>query len=314
MPAERVRQIAAQAPAPRRRVTWRRALVVLAPVAAAAALAAAFLPRGGAPTVATEETLGDVTRSGVLAPLGTDAAPAPSAKATAGSEFRLAPAAPPTSQTRAQDYSATLTLRLPTANAVSKATTRALQITASLGGYPQTVRVNAGGKDGEAYLVLKVPRHRVQDAVRRLGALGTIVGENVSIQDLQAGVDTTSRTIARLQKKLVELRAQTQTEELTKQIATLTTRVERLQRQRAATLRSAQFATVELQLATPPAAAPSEDEDGPLHGLVVAFTWIGIGAVYALALGAPLALLVALGWFLGRGWRRRREERLLSRP
>ena len=38
---------------------------------------------------------------------------------------------------------------------------------------------------------LKVPRSRVQDAIRRLGALGTIVGENVSIQDLQAGIDTT---------------------------------------------------------------------------------------------------------------------------
>ncbi len=55
---------------------------------------------------------------------------------------------------------------------------------------------------------------------------------------------------------------------------------------------------------------PSEDEDGPLHGLGVAFTWIGIGAVYALALGTPVVLLSLLGWFLvARGLRRRREER-----
>ena len=53
--------------------------------------------------------------------------------------------------------------------------------------------------------------------------------------------------------------------------------------------------------------------NGPLHGLVVAFKWIGIGAVYAIALGTPLVLLIALGWFLARGMRRRREEALLSR-
>ena len=46
---------------------------------------------------------------------------------------------------------------------------------------------------------------------------------------------------------------------------------------------------------------------------LVAFRWIGIGAVYAIALGTPLVLLVMLGWFLARGMRRRREEALLSR-
>ncbi len=311
---ERVRQIAAQAPAPRSRVTWRRALVVLVPVAAAAALAAAFLPRGsnegGNETAAIERSLPHAAKSRTQAQdfsLG-----APSAKVVAGSA--LSPTTPPPSGTRAQRYSATLTLRLPTANAVSAATTRALRIVASLGGYPQTVRVDAARKDANAYLVVKVPRSRVQDAVRRLGALGTVVGENVSIQDLQAGVDTTSRTIARLQTKVNGLRAQPQTDEVKSQIASLAHRLERLRLARAATLRAAQYATVELRLATPPAAAPQEHENGPLHGLGVVFGWIAIGAVYALALGTPLALLVLLGWLLFRGIRRRREERLLSSP
>ena len=54
---------------------------------------------------------------------------------------------------------------------------------------------------------------------------------------------------------------------------------------------------------------------GPLHGLGVAFRWIGIGAVYALALGAPLA--AARSGSPGsrvRAIRRRREDALLSRP
>ena len=98
------------------------------------------------------------------------------------------------------------------------------------------------------------------------------------------------------------------------QIDTLSSRIENLQRQRAATIRAAYFATVKLHMETPPAAPPpAENGNGPLHGLGVAFRWIGIGAVYALALGTPLVLLLALLWFLARGLRRRREEALLSR-
>ena len=53
---------------------------------------------------------------------------------------------------------------------------------------------------------------------------------------------------------------------------------------------------------------------GPLHGLVVALRWIGIAAIYVLALGAPALLLVGLGWLAVRTIRRRRENALLSRP
>jgi hypothetical protein len=152
--------------------------------------------------------------------------------------------------------------------------------------------------------------------VQKLGALGTIVGANVSIQDLQAGIDTTARTIDRLQAQLAELRTQTQTEDVLAQIETLSNRIENLQRQRAATIRAAYFATVKLHMETPPKATPPPAEQGgsgPLHGLGVAFRWLGIGAVYALALGTPVVLLLVLLWFLARGVRRRREEALLSR-
>jgi hypothetical protein len=106
-----------------------------------------------------------------------------------------------------------------------------------------------------------------------------------------------------------------QTEDVVAQIESLEQRIENLQRQRAATIRAAAFATVKLHMETPPPATPPAEESGtgPLHGLGVAFRWIGIGAVYALALGTPLVLLMALGWFLARGLRRRREEALLSR-
>jgi hypothetical protein len=157
-----------------------------------------------------------------------------------------------------------------------------------------------------------VPRNRVQDAIQRLSALGTITGEQVDVQDVQAGLNATDRTIERLQRQLRALRAQKQTPQVEQSIKSITARVERLQRQAAATTRSTRFATIRLHLQTPQAAAPHRHATGPLHGLGVAFTWIGIGAVYALALGLPLAALLALAWFGTRTLRRRREDALLS--
>jgi hypothetical protein len=40
---------------------------------------------------------------------------------------------------------------------------------------------------------------------------------------------------------------------------------------------------------------------------------VGIGAVYALAVGGPFVVLLALVWLAARLVRRRREEALLSR-
>jgi len=323
---ERVRRLAADAPASRRRFTWKRALVVAIAVAGLAAVAGVLGTRDGGQRSATQPPK-DIAAS---VPFGESAqglgaadqrAPAPKAaagsipNATTGSAFEFA-AVPPPSATNAQRYSATLSLRLKDSAAVSEATNKALRIAAAMGGHPTAVNVDAARKNGEAYLVLKVPRSRVQEAIQKLGALGTIVGANVSIQDLQAGIDTTARTIDRLQAQLAELRTRTQTEDVLAQSDTLSRRIENLQRQRAATIRAAYFATVKLHMETPPKPiAPTAEDNGtgPLHGLGVAFRWIGIGAVYALALGTPLVLLLVLAWLLARVMRRRREEALLGR-
>jgi hypothetical protein len=309
---ERIRLVAAQAPPPRRTITWRRALVVVVPVALAVGAAIAFLPRSERPAADTPpaaesqpfENAGAAPTLSPVAPTATDAAKA--------GATRLTPTAPPPDTGRAQRYSATLELRVPSASAVSGTTTRALRIVDDLGGYPTRVDVDARQEAGSAYLRLRVPRARVQEAVRRLGALGTIVAADVSIQDLQVGVDAAGQQIARLQERLATLRAQPQTEEVQRQVAALTAQIERKQRARAATLASAQLALVELRIATPPEAVDESDGNGPLHGLGVIFRWTGIVAVYAVAIAVPIAALVALGWLLARRVGRRREERLLS--
>jgi hypothetical protein len=309
---ERVRLIAAAAPPERRSpFTRRRLFAVLVPVAAAAAIAV-VATRPTHHSAAVQPIAVDqmpTTSPGEGTVLQSKAAGAPSDSASRSS--KLAPVGP--SATRPQKYSASLTLRVHNATAVSNATKRAVAIVTGLGGYVVSAHVNAGSAAASSDIVLKVPKTNVRRAIARLSDLGTITAEQVDIQDLEAGIATTDRTMQRLQRRLAALRAQPSTPTILRQIAALTTRIERLQRTEAATLRAARYATVSLHLATPAPVEPKHHGHGPLHGLGVAFAWIGIGAVYGLALGVPALLLLGLVWLGVRTIRRRRENVLLSR-
>jgi len=284
---ERVRAIAAQASSPRRVFTWRRALVVALPAAAAIA-AALVVTRPAEHHAAATETL--VAQSAIR-----KAAPATVHGAAADS---LAPLSTPA---RVQRYNASLSLRVHDVNDVSDSVKTVQRITVSLGGFPVSIVAGTHGREASADLVVKVPRARVQEAIRRFAALGTIVGEDVHVQDLQAGINATDRTIGRLQRQLRDAKDPAV-------IAALTARIERLQRQEAGTRRTAHYATVGVHLETPPRVAAGHHRS-PWHGLAVGLRWAGIGAVYALVFGAPLVVL-AVVWRL---LRRRREDALLSR-
>jgi Domain of unknown function (DUF4349) len=303
-PAEvraRVRLIAATAePSPPRRFLRRRSLVLLVPLAA-----------GLAGTIA-------LTRPGAHQPQQThlaERAAAQQATATAPQRSAVPKAfAPAPSPTRVQRYGATIGVRVSSPGDVSNAVKKALRITSTLGGHPASVHASAAGKAGTADLVLRIPRRHVQEAVTRLSQLGTITSEQVDIQDLQAGLDATDRRIARLQKELATLRAEPQTPVRDRAIAAITAQIERLQRSEASTVRSAQFATVRLHVATAPPPAAAHHGHGPLHGIGVAAYWVGVGAVYALAFGVPLLILSGLVLLAARAMRRRRVDALLNRP
>jgi len=292
----RVQLIAGGAEAPRRpRVTRRRALVVALPLAAALA-AGVFV--GTRPS--HERTAQPAVNWGSAR-----------TQDKAASATGQAPLAVPSPKTRVQRVEETLALRVETPKDVSDGVKRALRITASLGGYPASVHASTHGANASASLVLKVPRAHVQEAVTRLSELGTIVSEHIQVQDLQTGLNAADRTIARLQRQLKVLRAQDP--QPAAQIAQLERRIAALQRAQAATRRSAHYATISLALSTPPAAAPQKSSHGPLHGVGVALRWLGIGAVYVLAVGGPVILLGVLCWLVVRFLRRRREDALLSR-
>jgi hypothetical protein len=175
------------------------------------------------------------------------------------------------------------------------------------------VHASSKSRSAHADLVLQIPRANVQRAVTQLSQLGTITGEQVDVQDLQAGLDATGRAIARLQGQLTDLRGQTQTPDVARRIAALSAQVVRLQRAQANTVRTAHFATVRLHLATPAVKAATQHTDrSPFHWLVRALVWLGIGTIYVLVLGFPVALVGLLIALLVRTVRRRREEALLS--
>jgi hypothetical protein len=313
---ERIRAIAATDTSSREpRFTWRRALVVALPVAAAVAAAIVFTRPSDHPTAVPVDRVEVTHGSGATAkasPGRVLALPHTAASTPAPPQATTIPVAPST--TRVQRYGASLVLRLPTPDGVSSGVQRALRITSSLGGHPTSVHATSKGRTAHAELVLRIPRRNVQRAVSRLSQLGTITGEKVDVQDLQAGLDTTSRTIARIQKKLADLRAQTQTPDIVRQIAALSAQVAGLQRAQANTIRAASFATVQLTLATPPVkAAVHHTHRGPFHWLGQALLWLGIGAVYVLVLAIPVAFLGLLVFFGVRTVRRRREDALLSR-
>jgi uncharacterized protein DUF4349 len=258
---QRVRLVAAQATPPHRRiVTWRRALVVAVPVAAAIAagvIATRPTHHAAQPTPVVRGAYAGAAQSKALTP-----------------EIAVAPNAH-----RIQRYSTSLELRVRDSAALSDRSKRAIAIAHSLGGYEQRVDVETARANGYADIVLRVPKTHVQQAVRRLTALGTIVSENVQVQDLTPQVNGTDRLIARLQRRLANLRAQPQDTQTERRIAALTTQIEKLQRDRAATVRAARYATVDLQLTTRTPPAPVHHGHGPLHGIGVAFRWIAIGAV-----------------------------------
>jgi hypothetical protein len=293
---ERVRLVAAGAPAPPRRFTWRRSLVVLVPVAAAIAATIVFTRPAEHQQTALEFGRPPVT----LAP-NVGAATDRAAKAFAV----------PSPKNRVQTYEATLSLRVERAHDVSDGVKRALRITTSLGGYSQSVHAETHGSSAVADLKLRIPRSRIQKAMAELAQIGTITDENVSTVDQTALLNNTDREIARLQKQVAALRTQPRSDENDRRIAALVTRIERLQRGEATTRRNAHYASVSLHLETPPVIV-AQHKHGPLHGVGVALTWLGIGVVYALAIGAPVAVFLVLLWLGVRVVRRRRENALLQ--
>ena len=345
----RVDEIAAQAPPAR--ASWRawfqprRALLIAAPTAVAAMLAVAIghgltstSTRSNALSVRTNEVhsasvhgAGQERQSRTLAPNPLKAALNPTLDRSAngvsggfaGKTPSGKPATPQTARTRAQDYRATLTVRLPNVDRMSGAMQKAINATRAWGGYVVAAQYNVPGSNGDAQLTVRIPVEHVQAAIQRFSGLGTLAAQNVSIRDVQATLDrytrewlATREKIAKLRVKLAHAESGAQRASLELQIARAQKAAAEVRAEQLALKRQASFANVTLTLTTRNAAAAAPHKEGRIErtlGDAVSILALELVFVlYGLIVAAPIALIAALAFFGARIARRRSDDRLLG--
>ena len=352
---ERVRAGAAPARRPARRpasrfagISWRRGALVLAPVCVFLGLGFAVVgglvsavSDGGDTTeqagdAATGGSRGDLRDGGATdqatrfenaprrSPLGPLALQGTGAHAGAADRA----ASLPVSRARLQDYRASMRIRVRDVERLSGATTAAIRTTRRLGGYVVAVDYDTpGGRRGGAFLQVRVPIGRVQEAIARFSGLGTILAQDIRIRDVQGRVDEFAKRIARMRRQLAEVNAelrapglgQDERRRLELRRDGLERRLRALSRGRSGTIRQARLATLTLALTTP----KGEQEEKPAPPgrieralddaggiLVKELAW----TLYVLIVAAPFVLLLLLALAGGRYATRRADQRLLEAP
>lgn len=338
----RVRALEDQPARRRRALPRRRTALALTFVLLAVGLVGAGVRFAGEPNSDNGDDSADVGAAAATGEVTVEAAPLLPAIADGGSATQEATrarlrdavvlgkadrlAAPLPASGRATDINLWMEVRLPDADELSVAVGEAMGITRELGGWVAASDIDTKGAEGTAELALRVPVGRVEDAVVRLGALGTVTGQRVETVDLQAGIDRRAGRIELIERsiRVLELRLQSGTltpaEELDVRL-----RLERhrnaisdLRRENLADRREA--ATSELALVLHTREAPAkekEDESGAAGVARDALDVLAAAGAIALFLAivlSPVFLLVVLLWLALRARSRRQETRLLDRP
>jgi hypothetical protein len=219
-------------------------------------------------------------------------APAPTVGDQGGQELKLAPGL--TAKSRLQQQQVSMQIRV---DDLSGATQKAVRETRRLGGYVAAANYSTGETSGDSRLDLRVPAQNVQKAIASFTELGTILAQQISVADLQAGLD-------RLDARIVKARREGDKQALNK-----------LERSRVALVQEGTYAKVSLQLTTAKPAAKQQEpgrfdrfwgDAGDILGKEA------IGVLYALVIVGPLAILAALALFAERARRRRADHRLLE--
>ena len=324
----RVEALAASTPLPStslagRLLPRRRALLVALPVAATLAVASAGVIGVVGSGTGRDTTLAvrnSTPEESATQKLGAEAA-APTAGTTGAADATRAQTPAPTTG-RAQRVTASLTIEVSDTDALSKATQEALQTTRSLGGYVVTVSY-ATSTDGTASLTVRVPTARVQEAITQLSSLGTIVTQQVQIDDLQESIDALAKRIAGLQERIARLTAQLEEPGLDEETrATLAARrnaarveLAGLRGDKASQTAESRLATIQLALVTDRSAAvPATVSrfDRSLDQAVEILAWEATVALFALILVGPFLVVGLAAWWGRRALQRRDDERVLG--
>jgi Domain of unknown function (DUF4349) len=224
---------------------------------------------------------------------------------------------------RAQDVNMWIDLRVKDADEVSSASQEAVRITRELGGVVASSAVDTRGKQGHAELALRIPVERVDDAAFRLTQLGTVIGQRVNTDDLQAPLDREARRIERLRSAIrIDLARLASGQLDAADELQIRIRLERHRRQlrdakreHASIVRQAAMADLTLRLGTTTTAAVQKSEggvSGAAHKAVDVLRGAGSVAVFLVVVLSPLLLLLVLAWLALRARSRRIEARLLD--
>jgi hypothetical protein len=296
---------------PRFRLPVRRFSLVAVPAAAAFAIAAAGvvgLARSDAPlreaTEAGKETTTETFNLDQATPLG---APDTSAVPAIG---------------RVQQISATLTVEVDGSDAVSSAAQEVLAMTQRLGGHVVTSSVATGEEAAGAQITVRVPAAKVQQALVELSALGTIVSQQVRMDDLQESIDAFERRQRSLRNQIAVVQARLAGSLDAETRARLESRLKNLRdelrgaRRSEAGLRAqGRMATIQLSVVTSEsgAAAPGGSRlERTLDEALNILVWEGVIILAILIVLAPFALVGVGAWLGRRLYRRREEDRLLA--
>ena len=305
----------------RRMVPSRRFALVALPAALAIAVVAAVVHGvvgSGSPRVVNaNKSFSSLTQGRAVGSAGTVHS---SARARADSTQALtAPSVG--APARLQHTDASLQVRVSDVDALAAATTRATRIAMSLGGYAQSVDYRTPQNGGGAsYLELRVPAQNVKIAIARLGGLGTLVSQELSVTDLQQTFHTQSEQIAQLRRRVAALHAALvdaslpEAQKVLLQIRLAESKRALAQRlnARKGTISAGTTAQISLVIGTEKAIASVVHHRGRLgrmmHSAIGFLALEGMILLYALIVISPLALVAAAVW----AWRRRSVDRLLA--
>lgn len=297
---------------PRLRLPVRRFAAVALPAAAALALVSA-----GAIGLSRSEVSGEALREQTPATDTLEAvSPTPP---RAAQDSTIGP-----TTGRAQRVSATLAVEVADSDAVSRVTQDVLDLTRALGGHVVSASVTTG-EHATAALTVRVPVARVQEAILQLSALGRIVSQQVTIDDLQETLDALERReasvrgqIARIQARLATESLDAQTEALLRaRLQTLREELRELRQGIASASAEARMSTIQLTVVTPEGlgAVPVPSRlDRTLDEALNVLVWEGVVALAIAIVLAPFALVALAAWLGRRFHRRREDERLLAAP
>ena len=125
----------------------------------------------------------------------------------AQSQLKVAAPTPTATAGRLQHTDASIRIRVADTDALSAATKRATQIATSLGGYAQSVEYSTPQSgEGVSTIELRVPSQNVKAALSRLAGLGTLVSQELSVNDLEQRLQTQSEQIAQLRRRVAAIR------------------------------------------------------------------------------------------------------------